>query len=71
MFDSFKEIWSVDFEFHSPAGERQTPICMVAKEHRTGKVLRVWADELAAMSEPPFDIGPDSLFVAYYLDSAT
>ncbi len=39
---------------------------MVARERRTGETLRVWADELEAMFLPPFPIGPDSLFVAYY-----
>jgi hypothetical protein len=37
---------------------------MVAKEFRSGRVIRQWADELG--SAPPFDVGPDILFVAYY-----
>jgi hypothetical protein len=36
----------------------------VAKEFRSGRVIRLWADELG--SAPPFDVGPDSLFVTYY-----
>ena len=57
--------WS-DFEFPLPPGERPEPICMVVREYHTGRTLRVWADELATMARPPFTIGPDSLFVAYY-----
>lgn len=62
----FRQIWLVDFEFRAPAGERQIPVCMVAREYRTGHTLRLWADELARHPSPPFSIGPDSLFVAYY-----
>ena len=39
---------------------------MVAHEQRTGRTIRVWADELAAMPAPPFSTGPDALLVAYY-----
>jgi hypothetical protein len=38
---------------------------MVAREFRSGKLIRLWKDELRARRRPPFDIGPDSLFVAY------
>jgi len=64
--DHYSEIWLVDFEFCCPPGETQTPICMVAHEYRSGRLLRLWADELAAMTEPPFPIDENSLFVAYY-----
>ena len=40
---------------------------MVAREYHTGKLLRLWADELGP--EPPFDIGAGSLFVAYYVSA--
>ncbi len=29
-------------------------------------LLQLWADELRACTKPPFDLGPDILFVAYY-----
>ncbi len=64
--DAFREIWLVDFEFRSPPGERPTPLCMVAREHHTGRTLRLWADELFALPQPPFSVGQDALFVAYY-----
>jgi hypothetical protein len=59
----FKEIWLVDFEFQQPEGERPVPICMVAREFRSGRLVRLWQHEL---SEPLFSMGPESLFVAYY-----
>jgi hypothetical protein len=62
----FREVWLCDFEFSAPCGERPTPVCVVAREFRTGRTLRFWRDELTGMSRPPFGIGPDCLFVAYY-----
>ena len=59
----FREIWAVDFEFVADPGERPVPVCMVARELRSDRLLRVWQDDLP--ERPPFDVGPDSLFVAY------
>lgn len=64
MFDQYREIWLVDFEFMAPPGERPTPWCLVAREFRAGELLRVWLDN--PPGSPPFDVGPDALFVAYY-----
>ena len=66
VLEHYREVWLADFEFCQPPGERPEPICMVAREYRTGRILRVWADDLTAMSRPPFPIGDDALFVAYY-----
>ena len=70
----FSHIVVADFEFefggHASAdhagrsGERPRPVCMVAKELRSGQTWRVWRGQFG--SSPPFAIGPDSLFVAYY-----
>ena len=62
----YKEIWLVDFEFQAPAGERHHPICMVAQELYSGRLIRMWRDELITLRQAPFDCGSDSLFVAYY-----
>mgnify|MGYP000906766904 CR=1 FL=1 len=62
----FRHVWLVDFEFHQPDGDRPTPICMVAKEYKHGRTLRLWQDELRAMALPPFPVDAQSLFVAYY-----
>ena len=42
MFDQFREIWLVDFEFMCPPGERPLPLCLVGREFRSGELLRVW-----------------------------
>jgi hypothetical protein len=39
---------------------------MVAKELLSGHTIRLWQDALRAAASPPFDPGPDTLFVAYY-----
>jgi hypothetical protein len=61
----FRQVWAVDFEFTAPPGERPTPLCLVARELRSGRLERLWlADRAPAL--PPFGIGNDCLFVAYY-----
>jgi DNA polymerase-1 len=52
------------FEAASRSGERPRPVCMVARELRTGREWRMWRGEFGPA--PPFPIGPDSLFVAFY-----
>jgi DNA polymerase-1 len=69
-----RAIVAVDFEFEfgghaipedaGRSGERPRPVCMVAKELRTGQEWRIWRGEFGP--EPPFPIGPGDLFVAYY-----
>jgi DNA polymerase I len=68
MLSQFPEIWAVDFEFEfgrsRDAGELPRPVCLVARELRTGRLIRQWRDEFGA--EPPYPISPETLFVAYY-----
>ena len=64
--DQFAHVWCVDFEFAAPAGERPAPHCLVAKELRTGKIIRLWSDDLKKLKTPPFPTDKSSLFVAYY-----
>jgi hypothetical protein len=61
----FAKIWACDFEFHAPIGARPEPICMVARELRSGRYVRLWQDELVRLTAAPFDVGPDALFIAY------
>jgi DNA polymerase I len=65
-FSDFTEVWLVDFEFQSSEGERPKPICLVAHELRSGKVRPLWKDDLLRLSNPPYSVERDSLFVAYY-----
>src|SRR3954447_16587661 len=63
--DAYREVWLADFEFSAPPGERPTPVCLVARELRSGRTLRLWQDDLRGRRAPPYSTGPDSLFVAY------
>jgi DNA polymerase family A len=74
VFGSYRNIVAVDFEFEfgghtsfddaSRSGERPRPVCLVAKDWCSGQTWRLWRGEFGPT--PPFPIGPDSLFVAYY-----
>jgi DNA polymerase-1 len=62
----FEEIWCVDCEFQAPDGERPRPICLVACELRSGRLLQLWEEDLWRYHAPPYAISKRSLFVAYY-----
>ena len=62
----FDQVWCVDFEFGAPDGGLPDVRCMVAREHHSGALVRLWADALNGMDRPPFDAGSRTLIVAYY-----
>ena len=64
--DNVPEIWLADFEFRQPDGHHPEVICMVAREHRSGRIIRLLQDEVKDTNTAPFDTGSCSLFVAYY-----
>jgi DNA polymerase-1 len=67
----FEQIWAVDFEyFPGPGlanggrdGDPITPLCLVAIEMRTGRVIRQWQDELGPF--PPYRLDASALFASY------
>lgn len=62
----FTHVWAVDFEFRADPGDNPQPVCLVARELRSGRTLRLWQDELARLPRPPYPTGPEALFVCYY-----
>jgi DNA polymerase I len=62
----YKEVWLIDFEFSAPPGERPQPVCLVALELHSGRMIRKFQDELMSMKFPPYNIDEHSLIVAYY-----
>jgi hypothetical protein len=63
----FSEVWALDFEFRpqdGSEGNRPDPICLVAYELKSDRKLRMWRDEFGPF--PPYSVGPNSLFIAYY-----
>jgi DNA polymerase I len=61
----FDQIWVCDTEYTVVAGGRPVPICLVARELRSGWELRLWQDQLAALPAAPFRTDSRALFVAY------
>ncbi len=53
----YDAVWLVDTEFREPDGDLPIIRCLVARERFTGETIRLWADELARLKRPPFDIG--------------
>jgi DNA polymerase-1 len=65
--DHFSTIVVCDFEYEVADGDLPKVLCMVAyvlDEHlQHVRTVRLWRGDFG--KEPPFDIGPDTLFVAY------
>ena len=62
----FPQVYLVDFEFSAAPGERPVPICLVAREFKTGQTMRLWEDDLFRLTEAPYPTDDATLFVAYY-----
>ena len=62
----FREVWTCDTEFQAPPGERPHVLCLVARELRSGREIRLWRGELIRLASAPFDIGAEALFVAFF-----
>jgi DNA polymerase I len=60
----YRQIWALDFEFVSKPGALPIPVCMVARELISNKLVRLWQNEFGA--RPPFSVNDDTLFVAYF-----
>ena len=65
-WESYRAVWALDFEFMALPGERPDPTCLVAYELKSGRVVRLWRDELRARRESPIPIGPDVLHVTFF-----
>jgi hypothetical protein len=62
-----REIWCADFEYHTPDGRRPEPICMVARELRSGQTIRLEEGEFPWAC--PYALDENALFVAYAADA--
>ena len=67
----FEEIWFLDTEFYPGRrlnnggrdGDPSTPLCLVAREMRSNRIVRLWQDELGRF--PPYPLDDDVLIIAY------
>jgi DNA polymerase I len=60
----FREIIAIDFEFEAGEGENPRPLCMVAKEIGSGRLIKFWRDQLGRT--PPFLVDDETLIISYY-----
>jgi DNA polymerase I len=67
MSKNFGTVVVCDFEYEVADGDLPKPLCMVAcvldENLRHVRTIRRWRDDFG--TAPPFDIGPDALFVGY------
>jgi DNA polymerase I len=71
----FEEVWVVDTEFYPGRGlanggrdgDATTPLCLVALELRSGRVVRRWQDELDR--GPPYRLDAGALFIGYMVSA--
>lgn len=71
----FAELWAVDTEFYPGAGyanggrdgDMSTPLCLVALEMRSGRIVRLWQDELGPF--PPYRLDADALIMGYMISA--
>jgi hypothetical protein len=64
--NDFEEITFLDFEFNQPPGEQPQVLCMAAQDLRTGRLVRMWRDDLERCNRAPFRTDGRALVVAYY-----
>jgi len=65
FLSKFKEVWAVDFEFNQVDGDNPEPICLVAHEYKSGKIIRKWLYEKSDI-ECPYSLNSNTLFVSFY-----
>jgi DNA polymerase-1 len=71
----FEEIWCVDTEFYPGRGlnnggrdgDPSTPLCVVARELRSNRVVRQWQDEFGPL--PPYRIDDGALVIGYTISA--
>jgi DNA polymerase-1 len=70
-----REIWCIDFEFYpgpglangGKEGDPATPLCLVALEMRSGRIVRLWQDELGPF--PPYRLDADAMIMGYMISA--
>ena len=62
--DAFREVWTAEAGISAPPGERLDPVCLAARELRSGRSVRLGPGAIQE-SGPPYSTAPDSVFVAF------
>jgi len=61
FLEGFRRVWLLDTEFRTAPGERNSPVCLCARDHHTGDEVEVFFDRY---QENPFDYD-GTLFVGF------
>ena len=69
MLDQFRQLWCADFEYLSNPGSRPDPVCLVARELRSDRVIRLWRTDFGSV--PPYPTDRGSLFITYHASAET
>jgi DNA polymerase I len=59
-------IWVMDTEYQSDGGDRPKVVCLCARELNSGDTIRMFREDLLSWKYAPFDVGKNSIVVAYY-----
>ena len=60
----YEEVWAADSEFEGgDTGEHYRPVCYTATELRSGRIVKLWRDDLRPA--PPFRLDAKTLFVCF------
>lgn len=65
MKHPWRAVWCVDFEYAAPKGGHPVPLCVVARDLQSGRIIRQWID-VENPGPCPYGTGADDLFLAYY-----
>jgi hypothetical protein len=71
----FDEVWVVDTEYYpgpgfangGRSGDAITPLCLVALEMRSGRIVRLWQDELGPF--PPYRLDASAVVMGYMISA--
>jgi hypothetical protein len=69
-----REIWCIDFEYYpgpglangGREGDAVTPLCLVAFEMRSGRLVRLWQDEFG---RSPYRLDAEALIIGYMISA--
>jgi len=64
LLERFDEVWLQDFEFCEQPDKRPDVVCLAAHELRSGRILRLWRNELTK-GAPPYRTDGRVLFVNF------
>ena len=60
----YEEVWAADSEFEGgDTGKHYRPVCYTATELRSGRIVKLWRDDLRPA--PPFRVDAKTLFVCF------